>query len=84
MNLGDVTDWAMRKALSACEEARLDPPADLPLMKCVFCDGRGHYKAPHCLDSKCDRQKRCACKCPNCAYVGCDVCDETGEMVQED
>lgn len=42
MNLGDATDWALMKALRACEEKRLDPPSE-PTIPCYFCNARGYH-----------------------------------------
>lgn len=84
MNELDAFDWALNKALGACEEKRLDPPAELPTIECVLCSGWGYFRQDHCHSLSCTHQRYCKCDCARCAYIGCDLCDESGEMLVED
>ncbi len=52
MGLIDSFDWAMHKALRACEERRLDPPAEVKQVECRACEGHGFIASMEC--PKCD------------------------------
>ena len=72
---------ASDQAIRNCEEKRLDPPSERTI-QCLYCDGKGHFKQAHCAGLKCTFLKSCPCDCRACAYVGCDACEETGEMYE--
>jgi len=70
----------IQKSIRNCEEKRLDPPSERPLINCMYCEGRGYFKAAHCAGPECNFLRYCPCKCQNCAYVECDICSGYGEF----
>lgn len=83
----DAFNWAFdriakdHQTIRRCEDARLDPPAE-PTIKCLYCEGRGYYKQPHCAGTSCTFMKRCPCPCQSCSYVECDICGGDGEIAE--
>lgn len=88
MTLGDAFDYGLERihrAIRNCESARLDPPAEVELIDCTFCNGNGHYEPqPHCGGANCNHEKFCCCDCAQCAYVECDLCHGEGVIPKED
>lgn len=52
-NLNDAFDWAFRRAMSACEDRRLDPPEEPRMMDCRWCEGSGFLHNDPC--AMCDQ-----------------------------
>ena len=75
----DAFNFGLDKVIRACEEKRLDPPADHTI-QCIYCDGKGYYRQPHCAGATCTFLRRCGCSCQPCAMIACDACQGTGEM----
>ena len=75
----DAFNFGMDRIIRACEEKRLDPPAD-PTIDCYFCGAKGHYPQSHCASRECTFTKRCPCPCQACAYIECSTCEGTGEL----
>jgi hypothetical protein len=70
---------ASDQAVRNCEEKRLDPPSSYTI-KCLYCEGRGYFKAQHCAATTCNFLRYCPCECQACAYVECDICAGAGEI----
>ena len=44
----DAFNWAFKKAMSACEDRRLDDPGEPRMVPCRMCDGHGFANSDPC------------------------------------